>query len=183
MSVKMKLGGLALAGMLVLSPMTALANEGEPSSYNPTEPEIQVGEVTELGIDVETGAVKVNGKQSSQGIVKEGLTEIEAVPKQKTDTVYLLDKDTKEIYSASHKDGKITDKDGTTVELNFVEKIVGLNGVADADGFKSSVIRDDALPKTGLSDGMLLGMTPDQYSKYLIGLGGILIGYAFMRRP
>lgn len=117
------------------------------ASFNPTEPEIQLGDIKNVDIK-ESGAVILDSK-SSQGIITgEKLVEIDGV-RGKGQITYILDKDSQDIISVHSNDMVIVGEDGSTVQINEVEELSGNNGVADGDGFKSNLVTDD-IPKTGL---------------------------------
>lgn len=165
---------LMVVTMIVLTP--AVGASSEQSSYNPTEPEIQLGVIKDLSIE-DSGAVNLDSK-SSQAIVRgDGLTELDAV-KGKGDIIYVLDKESQDIISLHQQNGKIVAGSGSEVQLKFVESLVGKNGVADKDGFKSNIVRDDLIPKTGIDP-----TNSTYYAVMLVLLGGVVYaGTEYIKR-
>lgn len=139
--------------------VNALTNaEQDVNSYNPTEPEKQLGKLKTIDID-ESGSVYLN-KNSVQGSLnKNGDVYIETVKRPK---VFAFDDaDSLKIYYFLDKDGDIfsmklnqhkylEDKEGNRVLLKLVKSLEGRNGVADKDGFKSNLVPEKFLPKTSL---------------------------------
>lgn len=134
--------------------------ESDVNSYNPTEPEKQLGKIKTIDID-ESGTVYLN-KHSVQGSIgKDGDVYIETVKRPKVfafdeednlKTYYFVDKDG-DIFSMILNQHKyLEDKNGTQVKLKLVKMIEGRNGVADGDGFKSNLVPEKFLPKTGDTD-------------------------------
>lgn len=130
--------------------------ESDVNSYNPTEPEKQLGLIKTIDID-ESGTVYLN-KHSIQGSIgKDGDVYIETVKRPKVfafddeknlKTYYFVDKDG-DIFSMILNQHKyLEDKNGTQVKLKLVKFIEGRNGVADKDGFKSNLVPEKFLPKT-----------------------------------
>lgn len=139
----------------------------EGASFNPTEPEVQLGDITEVDIK-ESGAVILDSK-SSQGIITgEKLIEIDGVQGKGLIT-YILDKESQDIISVHSTDSKIIGEDGSTVQINQVDELIGNNGVADKDGFKSNLVPEE-IPKTGLPPTLMKAMP-----SYLFVIGLISI--------
>lgn len=139
-------------------------------SYNPTEPEIQLGDVSLVDI-VESGAVTLD-KNAAQGQLDD--TDSVAIDgvKGKGVLYYILEKDG-DIVSVHVKENKITGTDGSSVKIKDVDAIHGNNGTADKDGFKSNLVPDDVLPKTGDSP---VSAETYGYLAAFLGLMGIGIG-------
>lgn len=172
-----RIGILAFCTLLLYPVVTSVqAKEGvEPNgitvnSYNPTEPEELVNGVKKLDID-ESGTVEMDKHNVQGSINKEGLVVIDVVPrvslkkyspKINGNVYYVLDKGG-DIYTLALKTkGYIEDKQGNSIQLRKVRMLEGRNGVADDDGFKSNLVPQTFLPKTGYKP-------PQEVSKWLIG--------------
>lgn len=147
------------------------------TSYNPTEPEIQLGDVSILDID-ESGEVGLDTEGAQGQIDATGDVAIDGV-KGKGKIYYILEKGG-DIISVHVDKNLIEGEDGSVVKIVDVDAIHGNNGTADKDGFKSNIVPDDVLPKTGL--------TPDNaktYASVLLGIMGVVgigVGEGLRRR-
>lgn len=162
---------------LFVFPSVVYGAEPNVNSYNPTEPEVQLGKIKTMDID-ESGTVYLN-KHSIQGSLdKNGDVFIEAVKRPKVfafDTekdltiYYFLDKDG-DIFSTNlTKDKYLEDSQGTQVQLKLVSFLEGRNGVADGDGFKSNLVPEKFLPKTDL-------IKEDNYSNNMLFIIALIFG-------
>lgn len=143
-------------------------------SYNPTEPEVQLGDVTELGVD-ESGAVKLDDWEA-QGNLDESAEVIIDGVKGKDKIYYILEKGG-DIISVHVENGKIVGADDSSVKVVDVDVIHGNNGTADKDGFKSNIVPEGILPKTGLAPDSPIAIW------LVLGLLGLLgVSYGFYRK-
>lgn len=145
-------------------------------SYNPTEPEIQLGDVSLVDVE-ESGAVTLDTQKAQGQLDSVGEVAIDGV-KGVGLLYYILEKDG-DIISTHVKDKKITGDDGSTVKINDVDEIHGRNGTADKDGFKSNLVPEDTLPKTG--DAPVSAKTYGMMATFL-GLMGIGFGVQKRRK-
>ena len=139
---------------------SAKGSEDSYTSYNPTEPEVQLGytKVQNMSID-DSGTLTLDSQNVQGSLDKNGDVYIDAVkrPKifryddgDKLTLYYILDK-SGDIFSINLKmDKYLEDKEGNRVNIRLVDSIEGTNGVADGDGFKSNLVPEKFLPKTGL---------------------------------
>lgn len=157
-----KIVGLFTTVFLTFSnSLTVSATNQDVNSYNPTEPEKQLGIIKTIDID-ESGTVSLN-KHSSQGSLdKNGDVYIETVKRPKVfasddkeslKIYYFLDKDGDIFSMKLNQDSYLEDKEETQITLKKVSFLEGRNGVADKkDGFKSNLVPEKFLPKTDLKD-------------------------------
>lgn len=117
-------------------------------AYNPTEPEVQLGDVKVVDID-ESGTVGLD-EESVQGELNDSSDIIVDGVKGKDKIYYVLEKDG-DIISVNVEGNKIVGEDDSSIQVKDVNEINGNNGTADKDGFKSNLVPEDVLPKTGLS--------------------------------
>lgn len=143
------------------SALTVSATNQDVNSYNPTEPEKQLGIIKTIDID-ESGTVSLN-KHSLQGSLdKNGDVYIETVKRPKVfasddkeslKIYYFLDKDGDIFSMKLNQDSYLEDKEENQITLKKVSFLEGRNGVADKkDGFKSNLVPEKFLPKTDLKD-------------------------------
>lgn len=118
------------------------------SSYNPTQPEIQLGYTSKLSID-ESGTVLMDTEAIQSNLNSDGLVYIEAV-KGVEDIYYVIEKGGY-VLSIQAKNNRLVSDDGAIVQIQLVDWLYGRNGLADDDGFKSNIVPDGFLPKTGVS--------------------------------
>lgn len=148
-----------------------IESRGVPvASYNPTEPELQLGDIIDVRVD-ESGAVGLDESTVQGSLDVVGEVTLEGV-KGKGVLYYVLEKDG-DVISVHVNDSKIVGEDGSTVKVVDVDSVDGNNGTADKDGFKSNLIPEDVLPKTGdiPTDAKTMGLLAT-----FLGLMGITLG-------
>lgn len=141
-------------------------------SYNPTEPEIQLGHVSTLSVD-EAGVVGLDTEFVQGQLDESGNMAVDGV-KGKNGVYYVLEK-SGDIISVASEGVKLKGANGSTVKLVDVEEIHGRNGSADKDGFKSNLVPSGVLPKTGLEDGD--SKSGRWIASISLGVLGMIAGY------
>lgn len=137
------------------------------SSYNPTEPEIQMGQIKYMTID-ESGAVMMDTEVIQGGLETSGNVYIEGVPHKDGDKYYVIEKGGY-IISIFGSSGKIASSDGSVVKVREVEQLYGHNGLATLEGFWSNIVPKGFLPKTGEE------LTPEQ-QEIIVVSNGLIYG-------